>query len=162
MSQHPSLTRERIAERIAQTRVSHAHGPLAERGHTRKYVAELIGTFLLVFLGTSAIVAFGGAFSNGAPTIGYVGIALTFGFSLVVLAIHLAGIGFSSASVNPARAIGPAVFVGGTALSQLWVFIVAPIVGGLIAAGVYVGLRLLHEAPATGEEEVTSVATSPA
>ena len=52
MSQHPSLTRERIAERIAQTRASHAHGPLADRGHTRKYVAELIGTFLLVFLGT--------------------------------------------------------------------------------------------------------------
>jgi hypothetical protein len=42
------------------------------------------------------------------------------------------------------------------------VFIVAPIVGGLIAAGVYVGLRLVHEAPDTDEEEVTSVATRPA
>ena len=278
MSQHPSLTRERFAERIGQTRASHAVGPLADRGHTRKYVAELIGTFLLVFLGTGAIVAFGGAFSNGVPTIGYVGIALTFGLTLVVLAytlgpvsgghfnpavtiglvaarrhpvrdlvpyivsqivgavlasgllyliasgkpgwtlasglgqnsygalavasalavetvltfvlvfvvlsvtdksypytafgalaigvallaIHLAGIGWTSSSVNPARAIGPAVFVGGTALSQLWVFIVAPILGGLIAAGVYIGLPLVHEAPATGEEEVTSVATSPA
>ena len=278
MSQHPNLTSDRFPERFLHARTAHAHGPLADQGHVKKYVAEFIGTLLLVFLGTSAIVAFGGAFSNGAPTIGYVGIALTFGFSLVVLAyalgpvsgghfnpavtiglvaarrhpvrdlvpyivsqilgailasgllyliasgkpgwtissglgqnsygtlaagsalaaemvltfvlvfvvlsvteksypytasgglaiglallaIHLAGIGFSSASVNPARAIGPAVFVGGTALSQLWVFIVAPVVGGLIAAGVYVGLRLLHEAPATGEEEVTSVATSPA
>ena len=180
MSQHPSLTRERIAERITQTRASHAHGPLADRGHTRKYVAELIGTFLLVFLGTSAIVALGGPFSNGVATIGYIGIALAFGFTLVVLAytlgpvsgglaigiallaIHLAGLGFSSSGVNPARSIGPALFVGGTALSQLWVFILAPVVGGLIAAAVYVGLRLIQEAPATTEEEVTSVATSPA
>jgi aquaporin Z len=278
MSQHPSLTRDRIAERIAQTRASYAHGPLADRGHTRKYVAELIGTFLLVFIGTSAVVAFGGPFSNGVATVGYVGIALAFGLTLVVLAytlgpvsgghfnpavtiglvaarrhpvrdlvpyiasqivgavlasgllyliasgkpgwtiasglgqnsfgtlavasalaaetvftfvlvfvvlsvteksypytafgglaigvallaIHLADIGWSGSGVNPARSIGPAVFVGGTALSQLWVFIVAPIVGGLIAAGVYVGLRLVHEAPDTDEEEVTSVATRPA
>jgi aquaporin Z len=39
--------------------------------------------------------------------------------------------------VNPARSLGPAIFVGGTALSQLWVFIVAPIIGGILAAIVW-------------------------
>jgi len=278
MSQHPALTGEQFANRIAQAGSSHSHGPLADQGHTKKYVAEFIGTFLLVFLGTSAILAFGGAFANGVATVGYVGIALAFGLTLVVLAytlgpvsgghfnpavtialvaarrhpvrdlvpyivsqiagailasgllyliasgkpgwtiasglgqnsygtlavasalaaetlltfvlvfvvlsvteksypytafgglaigvsllaIHLAGIGFSSSGVNPARSIGPAIFVGGTALRQLWVFIVAPIVGGLIAAGVSIALRLPQGAP-TPSEEVTSMAsTSPA
>ena len=218
---------------------------------TQKYVAELIGTFLLVFLGTSAIVGF----ATGAPTLAFLGIALAFGLTLTVLAytlgpisgghfnpavtiglaaarrfntkdvvpyvvvqiigavlasavlwviasgvpgwsiaspggigqnsygamsltsallgevvltfvlvwtvlsvteknyansafgglaiglalvvIHLAGLGFTSAGVNPARSIGPAIFAGGVALQQLWVFIVAPFVGGLVAAGVY-------------------------
>src|SRR5207249_689986 len=77
---------------------------LADQGHVKKYVAEFIGTLLLVFLGTSAIVAFGGAFSNGAPTIGYVGIALTFGFSLVVLAYALGPV--SGGHFNPAVTIG--------------------------------------------------------
>jgi aquaporin Z len=221
---------------------------------TKKYVAELIGTFLLVFLGTSAIVAI----ADGVATVGYLGIALAFGLTRAVLAytlgpvsgghfnpavtiglvaarrhpardlvpyilvqtigaalasavlcviasgvhgriiessgslgqnsygalvttavvvaeivltfvlvwtvlavpdksyaytahsafgglaiglsllvIHFAGIGFSSGGVNPARSIGPALFIGGTALSQLWVFVGGPIVGGLIAAGAY-------------------------
>jgi aquaporin Z len=232
---------------------------------TQKYVAELIGTFLLVFVGTSAIVGLGGAFA-GTPavaTVGFLGIALAFGLTLTVLAytlgpisgghfnpavtiglvaarrhsakdlvpyvvvqvigailasavvwviasgvpgwtiaspgglgqnsfgllaipsavlaevvltfvlvwtvlsvteknyvhpafsglaiglaltvIHLAGLGFTSAGVNPARSIGPAIFVGGAALNQLWVFIVAPIVGGLVAAGAYTALGTASE-----------------
>ncbi len=51
--------------------------------------------------------------------------------------VHLVGIGLTGTSVNPARSIGPALVVGGTALSQLWLFIVAPLVGGFIAAMVY-------------------------
>jgi aquaporin Z len=43
--------------------------------------------------------------------------------------------------VNPARSLGPALFVGGTALTQLWVFIVAPIIGGIIAALVWKYLK---------------------
>jgi aquaporin Z len=43
----------------------------------------------------------------------------------------------TNTSVNPARSIGPAIFVGGWALSQLWLFIVAPIIGAAVAAGVY-------------------------
>ena len=58
-----------------------------------------------------------------------IGVALVF--------CHLVGIALTGTSVNPARSIGPALVVGGTALSQLWLFIVAPLVGGFIAAMVY-------------------------
>jgi aquaporin Z len=51
--------------------------------------------------------------------------------------VCLVGILIDGTSVNPARSLGPALFVGGTALSQLWVFIVAPIIGGIIAAIVW-------------------------
>jgi aquaporin Z len=60
---------------------------------------------------------------------------LAIGVTLVF--VHLVGIALTGTSVNPARSIGPALVVGGTALSQLWLFIVAPLVGGFIAAMVY-------------------------
>ncbi len=63
---------------------------------------------------------------------------LAIGLSLTL--IHLISIPVSNTSVNPARSIGPAVFAGGAALSQLWVFLVAPVVGGLIAGATYSGL----------------------
>lgn len=55
----------------------------------------------------------------------------------VLVGIHLASIPIDNTSVNPARSIGPALFVGGWALDQLWVFIVAPLVGGLLGAFVH-------------------------
>ena len=51
--------------------------------------------------------------------------------------VHIFGIYFTGTSVNPARSLGPAIFVGGDALTNVWVFIVAPLVGGLLAALVY-------------------------
>lgn len=57
---------------------------------------------------------------------------LAIGFTLVL--VHLVGIPLTGTSVNPARSLSPAIFVGGEALSQLWLFIVAPIIGGIIAA----------------------------
>lgn len=57
---------------------------------------------------------------------------LVIGFTLVL--VHLVGIPLTGTSVNPARSLSPAIFVGGEALSQLWLFIVAPIIGGIIAA----------------------------
>jgi aquaporin Z len=60
---------------------------------------------------------------------------LAIGVTLVF--VHLIGIALTGTSVNPARSIGPALVVGGTALSQLWLFIVAPLLGGFIAALVY-------------------------
>jgi aquaporin Z len=57
----------------------------------------------------------------------------------VLTLIHLVGIPITNTSVNPARSIGPALFVGGWALQQLWMFIVAPFVGAVVAAIVYAG-----------------------
>jgi aquaporin Z len=62
-----------------------------------------------------------------------IGVALT--------VVHLVGISLTGTSVNPARSIGPALVVGGTALSQLWLFIVAPLVGGAVAAIFYAAMN---------------------
>ena len=53
------------------------------------------------------------------------------------MAIHLVGIQVTGVSVNPARSFGPAILVGGNALAQLWLFIVAPLVGGALGGLVY-------------------------
>jgi aquaporin Z len=59
---------------------------------------------------------------------------------LVLVLIHLVGIPVDNTSVNPARSIGPAIFVGGWALEQLWLFIVAPLLGGLLGAAAHAGI----------------------
>jgi len=85
-------------------------------------VAEIVLTAVFIF------VVFG-ATHQDAPK-GFAGIAI----GLTLMFIHLVGIPVTGTSVNPARSLGPAVFVGGDALAQLWLFIVAPVVGGIIAA----------------------------
>jgi aquaporin Z len=70
--------------------------------------------------------------------------AIAIGLTLTV--VHLAGIPVTGTSVNPARSLGPALVVGGTALSQVWLFIVAPLVGGVLAAGLH---RLLYREEGT-------------
>jgi aquaporin Z len=64
---------------------------------------------------------------------------VTIGFAQTT--VHLLGIPFTGPSVNPARSFGPALFAGGDALEQLWLFIVAPLIGGAIAAVVFVFLN---------------------
>jgi aquaporin Z len=59
---------------------------------------------------------------------------------LVLVLIHLVGIPVDNTSVNPARSIGPAIFVGGWALEQLWLFIVGPLLGGLLGAALHAGI----------------------
>lgn len=81
--------------------------------------------FVLVVLGATAK-------TNGA-TNNFAGLAI--GLSLIL--IHLVGIHYTGTSVNPARSIGPALFQGGQALSEIWVFIVGPFVGGALAAGIW-------------------------
>lgn len=85
-------------------------------------LAEVVLTAVFLF------VIFGSTHKD-APK-GFAGISI--GLSLAF--IHLVGIPITGTSVNPARSLGPAVFVGGDALAQLWLFIVAPVVGGIIAA----------------------------
>jgi aquaporin Z len=91
-------------------------------------VAEIVLTFffLLIILGAT---------DSRAPQ-GFAGIPIGLGLTL----IHLIGIPVDNLSVNPARSTGPALFVGGWALQQLWLFWVAPIVGGALAGVVYSAL----------------------
>ncbi|HCK79710.1 MAG TPA: aquaporin [Actinobacteria bacterium] len=89
-------------------------------GTTGSLVAEVIMTFIFV-----SVILLVTRTSNSAA-----GAAI----GLALAAIHLVGIPITGTSVNPARSLGPALFAGGDALSQLWVFIVAPLVGGILAA----------------------------
>ncbi len=83
---------------------------------------------------------------------------LIIGFALALA--NIMGIAIDGASVNPARSFGPAIVVGGTALGQLWLFLIAPMVGGLLGAGVYL---LFHPAgaaaPAAGAGDVRAERT---
>jgi aquaporin Z len=125
-------------------------------------IAQIIGAILgagILYLIASGKAGFAlgewGLGSNGFGP-GYLGeysltaalvfeAVMTFIFVTVILgaigltlgAIHLVGIDVTGVSVNPARSIGPALFAGGTALSQIWVFVVAPLAGGLAAGAVY-------------------------
>src|SRR6202008_3608858 len=92
-------------------------------------IAEIVLTcmFLLIILGAT---------DRKAPQ-GFAPIAIGLGLTLV----HLIGIPVTNVSVNPARSTGPALFVGGWALQQLWLFWVAPIVGAVIAAIAYTGFE---------------------
>jgi aquaporin Z len=85
--------------------------------------AVLTFVFLMIILGST---------DRRAPQ-GFAPIAIGLGLTL----IHLVGIPVTNLSVNPARSTGPAVFVGGWALSQLWLFWVAPIIGGALAGVIY-------------------------
>ena len=89
-------------------------------------IVEIVLTFIfvLVVLGTTDSKVGAGNFAG-----------LAIGITLIL--IHLVGIHYTGTSVNPARSIGPAIFEGGVALNQLWVFIVGPFVGGALAALVW-------------------------
>jgi aquaporin Z len=97
-------------------------------------IVEIILTFIFVFV----ILGVTSDASKGAVAGIVIGLTLTF--------VHIVGIPLTGTSVNPARSIGPAIFAGGDALSQLWVFIVAPLVGAAIAALVYKAVVKAKEA----------------
>ncbi len=95
------------------------------------FVAEVVLTMFFLFV-------IMGATDRRAPQ-GFAPIAI----GLCLTLIHLVGIPVTNLSVNPARSTGPALFAGGWALQQLWLFWVAPIIGGILGGGVY---RALFEA----------------
>jgi aquaporin Z len=92
------------------------------------FIVEIILTFIFVLV----ILAVTRRAANALVAGFVIGLALTL--------VHIVGIPLDGTSVNPARSLGPALFVGGAALSQLWVFIVAPFVGGTLAAVTYLVL----------------------
>jgi aquaporin Z len=102
-------------------------------GHYGLVAAALTEIVLTFFL----VITVLGATDIKAP-VGFAGIPI----GLVLVLIHLVGIPVTNTSVNPARSIGPALFVGGWALEQLWLFIFAPLAGAALAAGVYSAVKL--------------------
>lgn len=96
-------------------------GYLGEYSVLAAFVFEAVATFIFV----TVIL---GATGPGSVA-GFAGLAI----GLTLAGIHLVGINITGVSVNPARSIAPALFAGGTALAQLWLFIVAPLVGGAVA-----------------------------
>ena len=90
------------------------------------FIAEVVFTFIFLF------VIFGSTSTKNIHG-GFAGISI--GLSLVL--IHIVGIPITGVSVNPARSIGPALLVGGQAISQLWLFIAAPVLGGVLCAVVW-------------------------
>jgi aquaporin Z len=93
-------------------------------------LTEIVLTFFLVL----TVI---GATDVKAP-VGFAGVPI----GLVLVLIHLVGIPVTNTSVNPARSIGPALFVGGWALQQLWLFVLAPLVGSVLAVAVYGGISV--------------------
>ncbi|MGE5183360.1 MAG: aquaporin [Acidobacteriota bacterium] len=109
------------------------------------FAAEAILTalFVLIVLATTSHVA----------TAGFAGIAIGMGLALV----HLLGIPLTGTSVNPARSLGPALVVGGGALRQVWLFVVAPLIGGAIAAVAARALFGASRAVETEREEIEEI-----
>jgi len=131
-------------------------------------IGAIAGGGLLFFLVDTGLTDYtGGLGTNGVASAGGIAnaliieVVLTFIFILVILSVtanekmasvagivialtlvfvHIVGIPLTGTSVNPARSIGPAIFAGGDALSDLWVFIVAPLIGAALAVLVYRGL----------------------
>jgi aquaporin Z len=95
-------------------------------------VCEIVMTmmFLFIIMGST----------HGKAPVGFAPIAIGLGLTL----IHLISIPVTNTSVNPARSIGPALFAGTGAISQLWLFIVAPIIGGILGGIIY---RWLSDEP---------------
>lgn len=109
-------------------------------------VAEVVMTFffLIIILGST---------HTRAPK-GFAPIAIGLGLTL----IHLISIPVTNTSVNPARSTGPAIFVGGGAISQLWLFWIAPTVGAVLAGGVYAWMSsdvVADEPPIVGDKAIS-------
>ena len=92
------------------------------------FVAETVLTFLFLFVIFATTSRWGNSTMAG----------LAIGLTLVL--IHLVAIPITGTSVNPARSFGPAIFAGGKALGQLWLFMIAPVLGGILAALLWHGV----------------------
>ena len=103
------------------------------------FIAEVVLTmmFLFIIMGST----------HGKAPAGFAPIAIGLGLTLV----HLVGIPITNTSVNPARSTGPALFVGGWALAQLWLFWIAPLIGGALGGKIYHVLSESPSAQVTGD-----------
>jgi aquaporin Z len=116
------------------------HSP-GKYGLASAFVAEFVLTamFLFIIMGST----------HGKAPVGFAPLAIGLGLTL----INLVGIPVTNCSVNPARSTGPALFAGGRALAQLWLFWVAPIAGGAVGGILYRWLSQEPSALVTGTEQ---------
>ncbi len=105
---------------------------------------NMAGAFLLEVLLTGAFVLVILLVTERVAAPGFAGIAI----GLTLTLVHLVGIPLDGTSVNPARSFGPALFAGGEALGQVWLFLLAPLVGAVIAVGIWMITRSTEELPA--------------
>ncbi|MCJ2065290.1 aquaporin Z [Methylobacterium sp. J-088] len=101
-------------------------------------VAEVVLTMMFLFVIMGA--------THGKAPVGFAPLAI----GLCLTLVHLVGIPVTNLSVNPARSTGPALFVGGWAIAQLWLFWVAPLLGGALGGILYRWLSEQPSAPVTG------------
>ncbi len=114
-------------------------GGLASNGygvHSPGHYSLIVAFVAEIVLTTMFVITVLGATDEKSPA-GFAGLAI----GLMLTLVHLVGIQVTNTSVNPARSIGPALLVGGWALQQIWLFIVAPLIGAAIAASIYMGLK---------------------
>ena len=104
-------------------------------------LAEIVLTMVFLFIIMGA--------THGKAPVGFAPIAI----GLALTLIHLVGIPVTNTSVNPARSTGPALFVGGWAMAQLWLFWLAPIIGGMLGGVIYRAISEAPEAEVTGEAQ---------
>ncbi len=102
------------------------------------FVAEVVLTMMFLFIIMGA--------THGRAPVGFAPIAIGLGLTL----IHLISIPVTNTSVNPARSTGPALFVGGWALSQLWLFWIAPLIGGALGGVLYRWISADPDEPVVG------------
>jgi len=114
-----------------------AHSP-GQYSMVSGFIAEVVLTMMFLFIIMGA--------THGKAPVGFAPIAIGLGLTL----IHLVGIPITNTSVNPARSTGPALIVGGWALAQLWLFWVAPLIGGALGGILYHWLSAEPSAKVTG------------
>ena len=123
---------------------------------TRRTAIPLGAVFLVEVILTAILVFTVLAATDKLASVAFAGIPI----GLVLTLIHLVGIPVDNTSVNPARSLGPAVFVGDWALKQLWLFIVAPLLGGLLGSVLH--RVLFADAKPISPDESAVGATTPA
>jgi aquaporin Z len=116
------------------------HSP-GKYGMGSAFVVEVVLTFFLVFTVLGA--------TDVKSPVGFAGLPI----GLVLVLIHLVGIPVTNTSVNPARSISQAIFVGGWAMEQLWLFIVAPTLGAVIASLVFKSIGTVSPVISTQKAE---------
>lgn len=129
-----------------------ASNGLGQNGWGTDYGGEffMISAFMFEVIATAIFLVVILAVTSETGNAAMAGLAI----GLTLTMIHLVGITVTGTSVNPARSIGPALLVGGTAMSQLWLFIVAPLIGGAIGG-------VLHRARITGTSPADDAASTP-